>query len=382
MAEEQEKVAEAEAEDVSAAAEADQEALPQEAQEASGESAPEAEQAEAVQTEQRERPTKMRMVDAINWAMIDEMRADEDVFLMGEEVAGGSGGTYGASRGMLEEFGERRIRNTPISEMVIGGAAVGAAMNGLKPIAEYMTANFAMLGMDAIVNHAAKIYSMFGGQFNVPVTYRMAATWSQNSATHSQTIEGWFAHVPGLKVVYPGTPKDAYGMLRAAIQDPDPVIFYESINLYYNRRLAEEIPADMAPIPLDRNVVKREGSDVTILTYGRMLSVCLGAAAKLEKEGISAEVVDMRVLRPLDLEPALASFKKTYRAVVATDDWRSVGMGAELAASLYEHGFDYLDAPIERVAQKEVPTPYNRTLELSAFPDEEDVINAVKKVIR
>lgn len=324
---------------------------------------------------------KMRMVDAINQAMIDEMRLDEAVFLMGEEVAGGSGGTYGASREMLEEFGARRVRNTPISELVIGGAAVGAAMNGLKPIAEYMTVNFALLGMDAIVNHAAKIYSMFGGQFNVPVTYRMAATWSQNSATHSQSFEGWFAHIPGLKVVYPATPIDAYGMLRTAIQDPDPVIFYESINLYYNRRLAQEFPDDLDYLPIDRNEVKREGSDVTILTYGRMLPVTMEAADDLEKEGISAEVVDMRVLRPLDLEPAINSFKKTWHAVIATDDWRTVGMSAELAASVYELAFDYLDAPIKRVTVQEVPSPYNRRLELATFPDKEDVKRAVMDVL-
>ncbi len=324
---------------------------------------------------------KYRVVDAIQMAMVDEMRRDESVFLMGEEVAGGSGGTYGASRGMVEEFGPRRVRNTPISEMVIGGAAVGAAMNGLKPIAEYMTVNFALLGMDAIVNHAAKIYSMFGGQFNVPVTYRMATTFSQNSATHSQTFEGWFAHVPGLKVVYPGTPRDVYGMLRAAIQDPDPVIFYESINIYYNRALSEEIPEDLEYVDLSKNVVAREGKDVTILTYGRMLHVCLEAAAELEKEGISAEVVDMRVLRPLDLEPAINSFKKTYRAIIATDDWRSVGMTAELAASVYEQAFDYLDAPIKRVTAQEVPSPYNKQLESAVFPNKNDVKRAVMEVL-
>lgn len=325
---------------------------------------------------------KMRVVDAINQAMIDEMRRDETVFLMGEEVAGGSGGTYGASRHMLEEFGPKRIRNTPISELVIGGAAVGAAMNGLKPIAEYMTVNFALLGLDAIVNHAAKIYSMFGGQFNIPVVYRMAATFSQNSATHSQTFEGWFAHVPGLKVVYPGRPSDVYGMLRSAIQDPDPVIFYESINTYYNRALAEEIPAGLEYVDLSRNVVAREGKDITILTYGRMLGVCLEAAAELEKEGISAEVVDMRVLRPLDLEPAINSFKKTYRAVIALDDWRTVGMGAELAASVYELAFDYLDAPIKRVNAQEVPSPYNKGLESMVFPNKNDVKRAVMEVLQ
>lgn len=324
---------------------------------------------------------KMRVIDAIHQAMIDEMRRDESVFLMGEEVAGGSGGTYGASRGMLEEFGPRRIRNTPISEMVIGGAAVGAAMNGLKPIAEYMTVNFTLLGLDAIVNHAAKIHSMFGGQFKVPVVFRTPATWSQNSATHSQTFEAWFAHVPGLKVVYPATPIDVYGMMRAAIQDPDPVIFYESINLYYNRGIAQEFPDGLETIDLSKNVVAREGKDVTLLTYGRMLPVSMAAAADLEKEGVSVEVVDMRVLRPLDLAPALSSFKKTYRAVIATDDWRSYGASAELAASIYEHAFDYLDAPIKRVTAQEVPSPYNRALESEVFPNKEDVKQAVMEVL-
>lgn len=329
-----------------------------------------------------EQKRKMRVIDAIQQAMIDEMRLDESVFLMGEEVAGGSGGTYGASRGMLEEFGARRIRNTPISEMVIGGAAVGAAMNGLKPIAEYMTVNFALLGMDAIVNHAAKIHSMFGGQFNVPVVFRTPATWSQNSATHSQSFEAWFAHIPGLKVVYPATPIDVYGMLRSAIQDPDPVIFYESINLYYPRALAQEFPDGLDYIDLSKNVVARPGKDVTLLTYGRMLAVSMAAAAELEKEGVSVEVVDMRVLRPLDLAPALDSFKKTYRAVIATDDWRSYGASAELAASLYEHAFDYLDAPIKRVTAQEVPSPYNRTLESEVFPNKEDVKLAVMDVLK
>lgn len=325
---------------------------------------------------------KMRIVDAIYQAMIDEMRLDESIFLLGEEVASGSGGTYGASRRMLEEFGDKRIRNTPISEMVIGGAAVGAAMNGLKPIAEYMTVNFALLGLDAIVNHAAKVYYMFGGQFNVPMVVRTAATWSQNSATHSQTFEGWFAHIPGLKVVYPATPIDAYGMLRSAIQDPDPVIFYESINLYYNRKYMQEVPADLEYIDLSKNVVARPGKDISIVTYGRMLQVSLQAARELEEEGISAEVVDMRVLRPLDIEPAVNSFKKTYRAVIATDDWRSMGASAELAASLYEHAFDYLDAPIKRVTAQEVPSPYNRNLELATYPNKEDVKKAVKEVLR
>jgi pyruvate dehydrogenase E1 component beta subunit len=324
---------------------------------------------------------KMRMVDAINQAMIDEMRADETVFLMGQEVAGGSGGTYGASRGMLEEFGPERIRNTPISEMVIGGAAVGAAMNGLKPIAEFMTVNFALLAMDAIVNHAAKIYSMFGGQFNVPVVMRMAASWGQNSATHSQTFENYFAYIPGLKVVYPGTPLDAYGMLRAAIQDPDPVVFYESINLYYRREFAQDMPEDLGTIDLSRNVVAREGNDVSVITYGRMLPLSLQAADELEKEGVSVEVVDMRVLRPLDLQPAVDSFKKTNRAVVATDEWRTAGMGGELAASLYELAFDYLDAPIKRVNALEVPNPYNRNLELAMMPDKEDIKKAILEVL-
>lgn len=324
---------------------------------------------------------KMRMVDAINQAMIDEMRADESVFLMGEEVAGGSGGTYGASRGMLEEFGEKRVRNTPISEMVIGGAAVGAAMNGLKPIAEFMTVNFALLAMDAIVNHAAKIHSMFGGQFQVPATFRMAASWGQNSATHSQTFENYFAYIPGLKVVYPGTPLDAYGLLRSAIQDPDPVIFYESINIYYRREYAQDVPDNLGYVDLSRNVVARPGNDVTLVTYGRMLPVSLQAADELDKEGISVEVVDMRVLRPLDLEPAVNSFKKTYRAVIATDEWRTAGMGGELAASLYELAFDYLDAPIKRVNAQEVPNPYNRNLELAAMPDKEDVKKAILEVL-
>ncbi len=316
--------------------------------------------------------------EAVRRALIEEMRRDERVFIMGEEV-GVWGGTYAVTRGLLEEFGEKRVRDTPISEMVIAGAAVGAAMNGLRPVAEIMTVNFALLSLDAIVNHAAKVRYMFGGQFECPLVLRTTAGWGQLSATHSQTLENYFAHVPGLKVIMPGTPRDAYGLLKSAIRDPDPVIFIEHTHLY---RVRGEVPDEEFTLPIGRSEVKRPGRDVTVIAYSRMLQEALKAADELAREGIECEVIDIATLRPLDLKPIIASFKKTYRAVLATEQWLGYGIDAEVAAQIYEHAFDYLDAPIRRVTSKPVPLPYNRDLEQLALPDKEDIKQAVLEVLR
>jgi pyruvate dehydrogenase E1 component beta subunit len=319
------------------------------------------------------------MRQAITDALREEMHRDEDVFIMGEEI-GVWGGTYAVTRGFYDEFGERRVRDTPISEMVIGGAAVGAAMNGLRPVAEFMTINFAFLALDVIVNHAAKIPYMFGGQFRCPVVFRAPGGGGrQLGATHSHTPDVIFAHFPGLKVVAPGTPYDAKGLLKAAIRSDDPVLFIEHATLYQTRG---EVPEDEDyVVPIGVSEVKRVGSDVTIVAYAQGLQVALAAAEILAKEGIDAEVVDLRSLRPLDLGPVLESFQKTFKAVVVEEGYRSYGIGAEIVARIQEEGFDYLDAPIKRVAQAEVPAPYSRELEQSALINAGQVVAAVKEIV-
>ena len=273
----------------------------------------------------------------------------------------------------------KRVRDTPISEMVIGGAAVGAAMNGLRPVAEFMTINFAFVAFDAIVNHAAKMHYMFGGQMRVPLVFRAPGGGGrQLGATHSHTPDVIFAHFPGLKVVSPGTPYDAKGMLKAAIRTDDPVLFIEHATLYQVRG---EVPEGDYVVPIGVSDVKREGTDVTIVAYAQGLQVALEAAEKLAKEGIEAEVVDLRSLRPLDMGPVLKSFQKTFKAVVVEEGHRSYGIGAEIVARLQEEGFDYLDAPIKRVAQEEVPLPYSRELEQSALINVDRVIAAVKEIV-
>ncbi|MDX1615041.1 MAG: alpha-ketoacid dehydrogenase subunit beta [Candidatus Promineifilaceae bacterium] len=322
---------------------------------------------------------RITMRQAITDALRDEMQRDDSVFIMGEEV-GVWGGTYAVTRGFYDEFGERRVRDTPISEMVIGGAAAGAAMNGLRPVAEFMTINFAFLALDAIVNHAAKVHYMFGGQMRCPVVFRAPGGGGrQLGATHSHTPDVIFAHFPGLKVVAPGTPYDAKGLLKAAIRSDDPVLFIEHATLYQTRG---EVPEDEDyTVPIGVSDIKREGSDVTIVAYSQGLQVALSAADQLAKDGIEAEVVDLRSLRPLDMGPVLESFRKTFKAVVVEEGYRSYGIGAEIAARIQEEGFDYLDAPIKRVAQKEVPLPYSRELEQSALINADRVIAAVKEII-
>lgn len=318
------------------------------------------------------------MREAISQALWEEMERDERVFILGEEV-GVWGGTYAVTRGFYDHFGEKRVRDTPISEAVIVGAAIGAALTGLRPVAELMTINFAFAAMDHIVNEAAKLRYMFGGQFTIPMVIRAPGGGGrQLAATHSQTPDAIFAHFPGLKVVAPGTPADAKGMLKSAIRSDDPVLFIENATLYQVRG---EVPEGDYTIPLNKAAIQRSGRDVTLVTYSKMLEVSMKAAEQLMKDGIEVEIVDLRCLRPLDMEPVIASFKKTNRAVIVEEGWRSYGVGAEVAARIYEEAFDYVDAPIKRVAQKEVPLPYNRTLEQMALPQVEDVVAAVKEVL-
>jgi len=321
----------------------------------------------------------MTIREAVSQALWEEMERDEKVFILGEEV-GVWGGTYAVTKGFYDHFGAERVRDTPISEGVIVGAAVGAAMNGLRPVAEIMTINFAFLALDQIVNHAAKIRSMFGGQFKAPLVIRTTSGGGkQLGATHSQTPDVIFAHFPGLKVVAPATPADAKGLLKAAIRSDDPVLFIEHSTLYQERG---EVPEDKDfLLPIGKSDVKRRGNDVTLVTYSKMLQTTMRAIKPLEAEGIDVEVIDLRTLRPLDMDPVYESFKRTNRAVIVEEGWRSYGIGAEVAARLQEECFDYFDAPIERVAQKEVPLPYSADLEKLAIPQVPDIVKAVKKVM-
>lgn len=321
---------------------------------------------------------EITMREAISQALWEEMERDDKVFIMGEEV-GVWGGTYAVTRGFYDHFGGERVRDTPISEMVIVGAANGAAMAGLRPIAELMTVNFAFVAMDQIVNQSAKLHTMFGGQITVPIVIRaVGGGGRQLAATHSQTPDVVFAHFPGLKVVSPGTPHDAKGLLKASIRTDDPVMFIENATLYQMRG---EVPDGDYVEPIGVSKIQRPGSDVTLVTYSKMVNYSLQAAEQLAGEGIDVEVVDLRTLRPLDMGPVVASFKKTNRAVIAEEGWLSYGVGAEVAARLYEEAFDYVDAPIRRVAQKEVPLPYNRELEQMALPQVSDIVEAVKGVL-
>ncbi|MGB7095995.1 MAG: alpha-ketoacid dehydrogenase subunit beta [Anaerolineales bacterium] len=321
---------------------------------------------------------RITMREAISQALWEEMERDEKVFIIGEEV-GVWGGTYAVTKGFYDHFGAKRVKDTPIAESAIIGAAIGAALTGLRPVAELMTINFAFAAMDHIVNEAAKLRYMFGGQFTIPMVIRTPGGGGrQLGATHSQTPDAIFAHFPGLKVVAPGTPEDAKGMLKSAIRSDDPIMFIEHATLYQVRG---DVPDEDYTIPLDKAKIHRSGSDVTLVTYSKMLELSVKAADQLAKEGIDAEIIDLRCLRPLDMEPVLESFKKTNRAVVVEEGWRSFGVGAEVASRIYEQAFDYVDAPIQRVAQKEVPLPYNRNLEQMALPQVEDIIQAVKEVL-
>ncbi len=319
---------------------------------------------------------ELRMRDALREALREEMRRDDRIFLMGEDI-GLYGGSYAVTKGLLEEFGDQRVIDTPIAESGIIGAGIGAAMGGLHPMVELMTINFSFLALDQIVNSAAKLYHMSNGQINVPMVVRMASGGgSQLAATHSHSLEGLYAHFPGLKVVCPSNAADAKGLLKRAFRDENTVIFIEHTANY---ALKGEVPDD-PDFLVEFGVanILREGTDVTIVGYGGSVHQAIRAAAMLEEQDeISAEVIDLRTLRPLDIDTVIASVKKTNRCVIVEDAWRFGGFGGELASQVMERAFDWLDAPVARVACKDVPLPYNRNLEFAALPSEEDVVEAV-----
>ena len=316
--------------------------------------------------------------EALNQALREEMRRDPRVFLMGEEV-GVYQGAYKVTQGLLEEFGPRRIIDTPISEAGFVGAGIGAAMVGLRPVVEMMTFNFALVAIDQIVNHAAKILYMSGGQFRVPMVIRgPGGPAVQVAAQHSQSMESYFYHVPGLIVVRPSTPKDAKGLLKTAIRDDNPVIFIESETIY---GMKGEVPEEEYTIPMGVADVKREGTDATVIAWMGMLHRSLEAAEELEKQGISAEVVDPRTLRPMDKGTILDSVRKTHRAVVVESGAGFAGVGAEIATMLTEEAFDYLDSPVVRVTGANAPMPYARNLELAKTPDKAAIIKGVKQAL-
>ena len=316
--------------------------------------------------------------EAICEAMREEMRHDESIYLMGEEVAEYNG-AYKASKGMLAEFGEKRVIDTPIAELGFTGIAVGSAMNGCRPIVEYMTFNFCLVGIDQIINNAAKMRQMTGGQFNVPIVFRgPTASAGQLGATHSQALENWFANTPGLKVVVPSTVYDAKGLLKAAIRDNDPVIFMESEQMYGDKG---EVPDGEYTIPLGVADIKREGTDVTIVSFGKIIKEAHIAADELAKEGISCEIIDLRTVRPMDYEAILTSVRKTNRLVVLEEAWPFASVASEITYIVQERAFDFLDAPIQRITTADTPAPYSPVLLKEWLPNADDVVKAVKKVM-
>ena len=318
------------------------------------------------------------MREALNQALREEMDRDPDVFLMGEDIAVFEG-SYKVTAGLLKEYGEKRVIDTPIAEEVIVGGGIGAAMLGMRPVVELMTINFALVAVDQIVNHAAKIRYMFGGEVSVPLTIRTPGGGGQQlTAQHSQSLEVWFAHIPGLKVVAPATPKDAKGMLKAAIRDNNPVMFIENISLY---NIRGEVPDGEYLTPLDKAEVKREGRDVTIIGHSKGTVLGMQAAEELATVGIEAEVLDLRSLRPLDREAICASVMKTNHAVLVEEGWSTYGVTAEVMATIMEGAFDYLDAPVKRIGGKEVPMPYSKPLENEVIPTAAQVVAAVHSVL-
>ena len=316
--------------------------------------------------------------EAVCEAMSEEMRADESIFLMGEEVAEYNG-AYKASKGMLDEFGPKRVIDTPISELGFAGVAIGSTMTGNRPIVEYMTFNFSLVGIDQIINNAAKIRQMSGGQFNCPIVFRgPTASAGQLAATHSQAFENWFANTPGLKVIVPSNPYDAKGLLKSAIRDDDPVIFMESEQMYGDKG---EVPDGEYTIPIGVADIKREGSDVTIVSFGKIIKEAYKAADELEKENISCEIIDLRTVRPMDHETILKSVKKTNRLVVLEEAWPFGNVATEITYQVQSQAFDYLDAPIEKINTADTPAPYSPVLLKEWLPNSEDVIKAVKKVL-
>lgn len=316
--------------------------------------------------------------EALREALNEEMRRDERVFLLGEEVAEYNG-AYKVSQGMLAEFGPERVIDTPIAELGFAGIAVGAAMNGLRPVCEFMTFNFSLVAIDQIINAAAKMLSMSGGQFNVPMVFRgPTGNAGQLAAQHSQNFENWFANTPGLKVVVPANPYDAKGLLKSAIRDNDPVIFMESELMYGDKG---EVPEGEYLLPLGIADIKREGTDVTIVSFGKILKVALGAAAELEKEGIQAEVIDLRTVRPIDYATIINSVKKTNRLVIVEEAWPLASISTDITFHVQKNAFDYLDAPITRVISADVPLPYAATLIEVALPNIAKTVKAVKDVM-
>jgi len=320
----------------------------------------------------------IQMREALKEAMNEEMRRDEDVFLMGEEVAEYNG-AYKVSQGMLDEFGPERVIDTPIAELGFSGIGVGAAMNGLRPIVEFMTWNFAILAADQIINSAAKMLQMSGGQLNVPIVFRGGnGSAGQLGATHSQSFEAFYGNIPGLKVISPSNPYDSKGLLKAAIRDNDPVVFLESERMYGDKG---EVPEGEYLLPIGVADVKRQGTDVTIVSFNKMMKVAFDAAEELEKQGISAEVVDLRTIRPLDHGTIVESVKKTGRLVVVEETWPFCGVGSEIAYNVQKYAFDYLDAPVKRVAQADVPMGFAKALIEASLPNAARVIDACKAVM-
>jgi len=328
---------------------------------------------------------------ALHDTLAEEMRRDQSVVLLGEEI-GKFEGSYKITEGLLKEFGPDRVMDTPIAEEGFVGAAIGAAMLGLRPVVEIMTVNFSLLALDQMINHAAKIHYMFGGQSKVPMVLRTPEGGGQQlAATHSQNFSSWYAYVPGLKVVAPAPPADARGLLKSAIRDDDPVVFLENLALYNTRGEVSDITEDGSSngrhgdervIPIGTAAVMKEGHDLTLVAYSRMSVVALEVARRLEQDqGISCEVIDVRSLRPLDRPTLIESVKKTSRCVVVEEDWYSYGVGAELVATIQEGAFDYLDAPIKRVAQAEVPLPYAKVMEQAALPKAQNLVDAIKATL-
>jgi pyruvate dehydrogenase E1 component beta subunit len=321
---------------------------------------------------------KISYREAMRAAIRDAMQRDDRVFLMGEDV-GHYGGCFAVSMGLLEEFGPERIRDTPLSESGFVGAGIGAALGGMRPIVEVMTVNFSLLALDQIVNNAATLLHMSGGQFNVPLVIRMTTgAGRQLAAQHSHSLEGWYAHIPGLRIVAPATLEDARGMLWTALEDPDPVLLFEHGSLY---NVSGELDDDAGPVDIDRAAVRRPGNAVSLITYGGTLPAVLDAADRLAAEGIDAEVLDLRTLRPLDDAAIAATVTRTHRAVVVDEGWRSGSLSAEVSARITEELFYDLDAPVARVCSAEVPMPYARHLELAALPSADRVVAAARKVV-
>lgn len=323
----------------------------------------------------------MRLIqfrEAVCEAMSEEMRRDENVYLMGEEVAEYNG-AYKASKGMLDEFGNKRVIDTPISELGFAGIAIGSTMSGNRPIVEYMTFNFSLVGIDQIINNAAKIRQMSGGQFNCPIVFRgPTASAGQLAATHSQAFESWYANTPGLKVVVPSNPYDAKGLLKSAIRDDDPVIFMESEHMYGDKG---EVPEGEYTLPIGVAEVKREGKDVTIVSFGKIIKEAYKAADELAKEDISCEIIDLRTVRPMDHKTIIESVKKTNRLVILEEAWPFGNVSTEITYQVQSQAFDYLDAPIEKINTADTPAPYSPVLLKEWLPNSNDVIKAVHKVL-